>query len=778
MIATVLALALVAPSTRPAVVVPERVPPAVPDRQSAQDPARVRLTGWLGERIAANESNRLARVDTDRLLEGYRRRPGRQSWDGEHVGKWLHAASLAWAHSGDSALRAKLDATVAELLKCQLPDGYLGTYLEKDRWTEWDVWAHKYNLLGLVAYVRHTGNLEPLAACRRMADLLERTFGDAPGKRDILAAGAHAGMAPTSVLEPTVLLYRMTAEPRYLDFARYLVRAWEQPNGPRILSTLLSSGRVDRVGNAKAYEMLSCLNGALELYRTTGDDRLLEAVRNAWRDIVDKRLYLTGASSHGEFFHDDFDLPNVGNVGETCVTTTWLQLNAQLLRLTGEARFAEELERVVVNQLFGAQKCDGTAWGYYVQMEGTKPYSGVFDGHCCLSSGPRGVALVPTFAFGADADGAVVNLYDAGEARLTLSDGRDVRLAVTTAFPSEELVRLAVHPSRPGRFAVKLRLPAWARGASVAVNGAPVEAMPAVDGYAALVRDWAPGDEVELRLPLGARVVSGDHLNAGKAAVVFGPLVLAADEALVEPAGTPIRAVALAGADLAALGVTPEEAPGEHRSWPGARVFRVRAVTRQAVSGVPAGSPVTLRMVPFADAGCSGSAYKVWLPLGDGTPPGNLLLGGREARSRRAGEDGSGSVIDDDATTFATTADGGRAETDWYAVTLDRPASIRRVVFTHGKTLPGGGWFDTSAGKPLVRILEAPGGEWKTVGRLEEYPDTTAARVDWLPSGRRYSLVLDAPLRVVGVRVEGRPAHGDEPSRAFSSCAELEAFAE
>ncbi len=174
------------------------------------------------------------------------------------------------------------------------------------------MWAHKYNLIGLITYMRYTGNLEPLPACRRMADLLCKTFGDEPGKRDIIKAGEHKGMAPTSVLEPMVLLYRLTGEPRYLEFCKYILRAWEQPNGPKIISTLLTAKRVDKVGNGKAYEMLSCLNGALEYYRTTGEPRILEACLNAWQDIVRNRLYITGAASYGEFFHDDFDLPNVG----------------------------------------------------------------------------------------------------------------------------------------------------------------------------------------------------------------------------------------------------------------------------------------------------------------------------------------------------------------------------------------------------------------------------------------------------------------------------------
>ena len=141
------AAALIASSAATISPVPDKVTSVVRDRQDFQTPDRVRLTGWVGMRIDANEAGRLVKLDPARLLEGYRKRPGRQSWDGEHVGKWLHAATLAWVNTGDQELRSKLDYVAAELIKCQLADGYLGTYAEKDRWTEWDVWAHKYNLI-------------------------------------------------------------------------------------------------------------------------------------------------------------------------------------------------------------------------------------------------------------------------------------------------------------------------------------------------------------------------------------------------------------------------------------------------------------------------------------------------------------------------------------------------------------------------------------------------------------------------------------------------------
>jgi uncharacterized protein len=773
----VLAAVLLVPTlSRALPAVPESVTCAIADRQSFQDPDRIQLKGWIGSRIAVNEQNRLLRIDPARLLEGYRKRPGRQSWDGEHVGKWLHAATLAWVNTGDPALRQKLDYVVTELAHCQLEDGYLGTYLDKDRWTEWDVWAHKYNLIGLITYIRYTGNQAPLSTCRHMADLLCRTFGDGPGKRDLIKAGHHVGMAPTSVLEPMVLLYRLTGEPRYLEFCRYILRAWEQPNGPKIISTLLIQKRVDKVGNGKAYEMLSCLNGALEYYRTVGGDRqILDACLNAWQDIVDKRLYITGAASYGEHFHDDFDLPNVSNVGETCVTVTWLQFNAQLLRLTDEARFAEQLERVVDNQLFGAQRPDGAAWGYYVQMEGKKPYSDTLDGHCCLSSGPRGVALIPTFAVSTDAEGVVVNLFDTGTAKLKLRDGTPVSLAIDTQYPTGGAVRIQVNPEKSRAFALKLRVPAWCRNSGFQLNDKPIKARQSRDGYAIFYRKWKSGDRFEAGFSIEPRVVVGDHRNQGKAAVLYGPLVLAADQALLPADSMAVNSVALASVDLTALAITPEPAPAQLQTWPGAQVFRVNSIARKSTDTLKAGAPLQVKLIPFADAGGTSTSYRTWLPVGLSASDGNLLADGKESRSRQGNI--SGSIIDEDLDNHVVTFNGKTAQEDWFAVTLDEPVTIARIVFAHGRTFHDGGWFDASGGKPQVQVQITKGSAWETVGELKDYPATTATNPAGLRGSERFEFSFGNPVKAVGVRILGKPACGDFPAQAFSSCAELQAFA-
>ena len=314
------------------------------------------------------------------------------------------------------------------------------------------------------------------------------------------------------------------------------------------------------------------------------------------------------------------DLPNVNDVGETCVTVTWLQFNAQLLRLTGEARFAEQLEKVVLNQLFGAQCPDGTAWGYYVQMQGKKPYSSTLDGHCCLSSGPRGVSLIPTFAVSTDADGAVVNLYEESSANLALRDGTAVAITTQTKYPGDGLVRITLSPAAAKTFALKLRIPAWCQGPALLINGKKTKTEAGPDGYVALRREWKQGDQVQLSLKLEPRVVIGDHKNQGRLAVLYGPLVLAADAALLPRSHNSLDAIILPSAKLKALHFTADPAPKALMTWPGAKVFYIDGVAPLPSGASKASAPLRLGLVPFADAGSTGTDYKIWLPIAASAP--------------------------------------------------------------------------------------------------------------------------------------------------------------
>ena len=578
---------------------PEKVPPQAPDALKILSPAAVHIDGWIGKRIDANAQERLLSIDTEPLLAGYRHRPGSHPWIGEHVGKWMHAATLAWAYTGDPLLRQKLDRVAAELVRCQEADGYLGTYVPDKRFglypgNDWDVWSHKYNLIGLLTYYQYTGDTAVLQACRKMGDLLIATF---PDKKSILAAGTHKGMAATSVLEPIVLLYRATGDQRYLDFARYIVRSWDERGGPKILATLLREKQVNKTANGKAYEMLSNLVGLCELYRATGDAQFLDAVRNAWQDIVANRLYITGSASSFEHFHGDHELPNgpESNICETCVTVTWMQLNWQLLRLTGEAKYGDEFERSLYNHLAAAQRPNGEDWCYYTPLEGRKQYDKGIT--CCHSSGPRGMALAPQAAYfrGHDRDGdwVFVNTLETSRGTLDLG-GQQVVIEQESEFPRGGQAGITVRVAGTASFGIKIRLPAWALPAEITVDGKRIKADSA--GWASLpVRSWKNGDQVSIDFHLGPRLIVGDNGNAGRTALAWGPFVLAYDQD--RNGGIP------ADDALTFVDAQPPLSPKPGREL----TFDLNVSTGK-------GAPVAVRVfVPFADAGSGGGQYRVWL---------------------------------------------------------------------------------------------------------------------------------------------------------------------
>jgi len=548
-----------------AATVPDRFLPAALETQ--------RIEGMLGERLRVNLEGRLLHVDEPRLLRGFQQPPGEQDWIGEHAGKYLDAACNTWRYTHDARLKTQMDRIALALIAAQQPDGYLGTYIDAKRWTSWDVWVHKYDLIGLLNYHETTGNPQALAAARKIGDLLTRTFGAGAGQRDLIAASTHVGMAASSVLEPMVNLYRLTGESRYLDFCWYIVHSWDQPNGPKILASLRTGGSVFKTANAKAYEMMSDLVGVADLYRVTGDATLLPPVVTAWHDIRDHRLYLTGTTSSKEHFLDDDMLPgeDKDNVGEGCATVTWLQLTFRLFRLTGAAEYAEELERTIYNQLLGAQDPHNGNICYFTPLNGTKkPGPGI---NCCVSSEPRGISMIPQIAWGATEKGPAVVLYTAGAFETPFA-----KIASSTTYPREGAVTLTVSEAKRKHFTLQLRVPKWTANFSASVGKKKFVGRPGE--WLEIERDWKPGDTVAIAMDLTVRVLPGGKSYPDSVAVLRGPQVLAAEESLnaggVKTPATPLKAIA------------------PPAGWSGAQVYSA--------------GPVTL--VPFSDA----SVMRVWLP--------------------------------------------------------------------------------------------------------------------------------------------------------------------
>ena len=759
MIAVVLA-AQIGFSTRPAVSGP------VVDKTSPIQPGQIHLSGWLGQRVDANWKNRLLKVSLDERIKPFQNPAEREGWSGEHIGKWLHAASITCDYTHDPALRKRLDDAVTSLIAAQNPDGYLGTYAKQNRWGGWDVWTHKYNLLGLLAYYETTHDPRALAAARKIGDLLIDTFGE--GKRDIIRSGTHVGMAATSVLEPVVLLYRASNDPRYLEFARRIVLAYDQPNGPKIVQTLNATHSVAKTANRKAYEMMSNLVGLCELYRSTGDEACLKACAFAHDDIVENQMYLTGGTSFGEHFQDPHHLCNSGAVSENCAQVTWLQLSAQLLRITGESKYADTLERIVYNHLLASQKPSGESLCYFTPLAGKKPYGAGMN--CCTSSGPRGIALATTLAYTVAPGVLCVNFYEPSTLEVELG-GVKTRLVQQTRYPVDGIVDLTVDPEKPAQFELRVRIPGWCKSAQVSLNGQPHPLGTAAGQYLKLSRTWTQGDRLRLEFAMPATLVQGTHTNAGMVAVMRGPLVLAAD-ARLNPGLTPSSVSPVAKAD-GTLQLTPFVDP----SGSVAHAFR-----GEALCSVVEGDRVVLKQVPivltsFAEAGQSGSTIAVWFPTPErlkaaAVSPFRLA---QESYSRPGNIEGS--IADGDTSTFRVTFNRRRQNEDWFAVERASAVTINTVMVAHGRSYHDGGWWDASKGKPRIQVKKTPAGAWEDVATMDRYPETTATTPKGLSEGKEF-VVHFQPVAVVGLRVIGVPACGDSPQQNFASCAELQGYLE
>ena len=287
----------------------DKVPVAVADKFVPAEPEGQRLWGPLGDRLKAN-LQQLLQVDEAALLAPFEKRPAAEARSGEAVGRFLEAAARTYRYQKEQKLRVLMERVAKRLLASQLPDGYLGTSADAQRWTGWDVSTHQSNLAGLLAYWRSSGDDRALAAARRIGELLTATF--APDKRDIIAASAQGGFAGTSALQSICQLYRATGDARFLKFALYLVSAWEQASGPQLIGSLLGAGRE----GASTPELLRNLIGMLELYRLTADEKLLRAAIAAQQDLA-------GSASTG----------------------AWVEFNWHLLRLTGDPHYAAQIQK-------------------------------------------------------------------------------------------------------------------------------------------------------------------------------------------------------------------------------------------------------------------------------------------------------------------------------------------------------------------------------------------------------------------------------------------------
>jgi len=506
----------------------------------------VSIEGFIGHKMDLCIENRLMAQDIERVIQPFRDKPdGSWGFRSEFWGKWYTAAIMAYAYQPTAAHKEVVDRAVRELIETQDANGYIGTYPDECHLGDWDIWGRKYVMLGLLGYYDQTGDQAALEAARKVADHLIKEVGAESGV-NIAETGwiGWKGLAPSSVLEPIALLYQRTGEKKYLEFGEHIIKSWDTPNklsptGIRLIQEAINGTPLWKMSGApKAYEMMSCYEGLCEMYRATGNPIYYEASHKLIDTIIRDEIMIVGSASMAEIWcHGKFRQTEPMYLGmETCVTATWMKYLYQMLRLTGESKYADQLEISLYNANLGAMTPNGEWWAYYSSLMGERvPSHQQFSDvvmSCCVANGPRGFMTLPSWAAMTSAKGVAVNFYGTMDSKLSTPKGQEIKLAMTSDYPVNGKVVIKVGMAQEENLEIALRIPEWSSKSSVAVNGQHYDGYVLKGTYANLQRTWKDGDEIVLELDMRGRVIDAPS-GVGDAAIMRGPLVLAFDTRLV-----------------------------------------------------------------------------------------------------------------------------------------------------------------------------------------------------------------------------------------------------
>lgn len=593
---------------------------------------------WLERDGALDSLRRLRPSSHDEPRRGMR-------FSDSDLYKAIEGISWDLGRAPSPALAAVVTDVAALLAQVQAGDGYLNSWVQAGMAERYADLQHGHELYcaghliqAAVAHARSTGGDELLAVARRLADHLVATFGE--GRRG--DTDGHPEIE-TALVE----LYRHTGERSYLDLAGQLVdvrghgvigdgsfgSAYFQDSVP-----VREQGEV--VGHA--VRALYLLAGVVDLYLETGEAALLEAAQRQWASMVASKTYLTGAHGsrfEGEAFGDPYELPPDLVYGETCAGIASVMASWRLLLATGEGRYADLIERTLHNLVAGSTSQSGDGFFYVNPMHvrrarpaappdakplrsdapGTRP--AWFDCACCPPNIMRTVASLGAYLATVDDDGVQVHLYAPARLSAPLATG-DVGLELRTGYPLDGVVELQVTATTATEWTLSLRIPSWARGAVVRVDGDQRDAVPDGAGYLRLTRSWREGDVVRLELPMEPRLTAGHpavDAVRGSVAIERGALVYCL-EGVDQADGVDLDAVEIAvGGELRASwrpvllgGTVVIEADAVARDdggWSRAGWARVGAEPEVRTR------PVVLTAVPYhLRANRGPSAMRVWIP--------------------------------------------------------------------------------------------------------------------------------------------------------------------
>lgn len=596
--------------------------------------------------------------------------------DGDYY-KTLEAVAALYAITKDKKLDAEMDGAITVIVKGQRDDGYIYTksVIDQKRTgakTQFEsrLSFEAYNIghLMTAAAVHHraTGKTNLLDIARKASDYLYRFYDTAS------AATARNAICPSHYMG-LIEMYRTTGDGKYKTLAKKLIDIRGVSTGSDDNSDRYPFRDMTEVqGHAVRANYLFA--GAADLYAENGDKTLLATLNRMWNDVVNHKMYITGGcgalhdgvSNDGTSFNPadveklhqaygrKYQLPNLTAHNETCANIGNVLWNWRMLQLTGDAKYADVLETALYNSVLSGVSLDGKKFFYtnplayssdlpfkqrwtkesyntlnepaILEQVGPFPqgmqwsrdrlaYIGLSN--CCPPNAVRTIAQVNNYLFSLSDEGLWFNLYGSNELSTKWKDGT-VRIKQETAYPWNGDIKLTVQQA-PVALSLFLRIPSWASGAKILINGKPSGITATAGSYATIKRAWKAGDVVNLQLPMEAKLMEANPLveeTRAQVAVKRGPIVYCLESAdlpaSVKPFGVGLalgtkftaQQLKIDGANMVSL--TGTATVLNDKSWNGQLYREAKAKTKT----------VTVRLVPyFAWGNRSGGDMTVWLPV-------------------------------------------------------------------------------------------------------------------------------------------------------------------
>lgn len=487
---------------------------------------------------------------------------GGLSFDDTDVYKTIEGASYLLQTYPDKKLEHYIDSVLVIVAAAQEPDGYLYTsrtmnpkhpheWAGTKRWETVEDLSHEfYNLghmvEGAIAHYQATGKTNFLDIAKKYADCVCREIGDGPGQVARVPGHQIAEMALAK-------LYLVTGDKKYLDQAKYFLdkRGYTSRKDKYSQAHMPVVEQDEAVGHAvRAAYMYA---GMADVAALTGDSAYIKAIDRIWDNIVGKKYYITGgigATSNGEAFGENYELPNMSAYCETCAAIGNVYVNHRLFLLHGDSKYYDVVERTLYNGLISGVALDGGAFFYPNPLEsmGQHQRQPWFGCACCPSNIARFIPSLPGYVYAVKNDDIYVNLYMANTGTLDVS-GKKVVLSQEGNYPWNGDITIKIDRNNAGEFGLKLRIPGWVKnqpvpsdlyyyndnkrlGYTVKVNGVAANGTLTPDGYYTIDRKWKKGDKVEVHFDMEPRtVVANNKVEAdrGRIAVERGPIVYCAE---------------------------------------------------------------------------------------------------------------------------------------------------------------------------------------------------------------------------------------------------------